>query len=355
MPLKEFEDQMREADGQKVLSLKKAAEWLTEPLTAVDPIVEGIFDVGDKLVVIGSSKSRKTFFKLQLIICLAAGRPFLGWSVPRPRRVLHVQFEVQAHHYQRRLISMCQALGITADDLGDRMHILNARGSGLSGCKAIEEIKTYAEITNPDLITIDPLYKILEGDENSNGRDGMKGTLAAIDELAETFEAAVGYVHHDPKGSVGERAVIDRGAGGGILARDFDSSLVITPHASEDDSYVIELVLRNYRPQEPKVIKWEESDTGAYCFTLSTGIAPTKMTSKTKRVTHLSDYLPIALGILRDEMSITDFKAEFKARSGLGDNRIRDFVNWATAGNSPPLITREERGNRRHEKWIRQR
>ena len=70
-------------------------------------------DAGDKLAVLASSKLRKSFFFLQLALAMAAGREFLGWRIPRPRRVVYVQFEVREHHTHRRLRNIARAMGIT--------------------------------------------------------------------------------------------------------------------------------------------------------------------------------------------------------------------------------------------------
>jgi putative DNA primase/helicase len=42
-----------------------AARWITTTPPPVDAIIEGLFDRGDKVPIIGSSKARKTFFALQ--------------------------------------------------------------------------------------------------------------------------------------------------------------------------------------------------------------------------------------------------------------------------------------------------
>lgn len=246
-------------------------------------------------------------------------------------------------------------MNITPTDLGDRLFILNARGMGLSGPEAIQKIKEYAKEVSPDLISIDPFYKILEGDENSNGRDGMKGALTLFDGLVSETKAALSYVHHDAKGFAGDRQTTDRGAGGGILGRDYDAAIILTPHATEEETYVVETALRNYPPQEPFTIQWTENEeTSGYCFERRDDIIPEKKTSKTRAVPpELSTYLPTALAVLGNEkVEMPTFKTRFKKKSGLSDHRIREFISWATAGGNPALLTREERGIGVHKKWI---
>jgi hypothetical protein len=354
----DYGEQVRErvrAEQGPAIRLRNASEWMQEPQQEPDQILADVFDRGDKLVIIGSSKTRKTFFTLQLILSVAAGRPFLGWTVPQPRTILHAQYEIQAHHFHKRLIRMCRAMNIEPADLGDRLQILNARGAGLTGQAAIDAIKGHADAVRPELISIDPLYKVLDGDENSNGKDGMKPVLAAFDKLTEDTGAAVSYVHHDSKGAVGDRQTTDRGAGGGVLGRDYDSAIVLTQHATEDGAFVVETAIRNYSPQEPFTILWTESENGGYCFEMRPDILPAKKTSKTKAPASSMDaYLPAAFSILtNEELEIAVFKAQFKAKSGLGDSKIKDFMAWAISGGNPALSTREERGIGLHKKWVR--
>ena len=347
----EFADQVRATELPATVN---AADWLESTPPEPDQIMEDTFDKGDKVAFIASSKLKKTFFLLMFLLCLAAGRPFLSWHIPKPRRILHVQFEIQGHHYHRRVKRMAKALGITAADLGDRFNILNARGLGIAGPEGIEKIGLIAAGINPEIISFDPLYKVATGAENA--AEDLKGILNCFDELAKKTGAAILYVHHDPKGNSGDRDVRDRGAGSNILGRDYDAAITLTPHAQEPDTAVVETLLRNYRPQEPFTIQWiEDEETGGYRFEERPDILPEKKTSKTKtQAPALSIYLPTAFSVLgAKEMEISPFKEAFKKQTGISDNRIKDFLVWGTAGGNPYLVTREERGKGLHKKWVK--
>lgn len=338
------------SDTIKIIS---ASDWLATEPPAADQVLEGVFDTGDKFALIGSSKLRKSFFLLMLCMCLAAGRTFLGWAVPKKRRVLLVQMEIKEHHFHRRSRRMAQGIGISPEDLEDRLRFINARGLGIIGPEGIARIRGAVEEFMPEVIVFDPLYKVATGVENAS--EDMKGILACFDQLAEQTGAAVGYVHHDPKGSPGDRDIRDRGAGSNVLGRDYDACVTLTAHAQDPDSAVVEVLLRNYRPQEPFAITWTETDVGGYAFEVLPDVLPDKKTSRTKAAPPaLATYMPTAASILGDEeMEMAPFKVSFKTKTGLGDNRIRDFITWATAGGNPYIVTREVRGYRTHEKWLR--
>ena len=349
--LREFEDQVRATELPPTVNAATLLE--TEP-PEPDQIMEDTFDVGDKVAIIASSKLRKTFFLLQMLISIAAGRPFLNWEIAKPRRILHVQFEIQDHHYHRRVKRMAKTMGITSADLGDRFVILNARGLGIAGPEGIEKIGQIAAVIKPDIISFDPLYKVATGAENA--AEDLKGILNSFDKLAKETGAAILYVHHDTKGNSGDKDVRDRGAGSNVLGRDYDAAIILTPHAQEPDTAVVETLLRNYRPQEPFAIQWtEDEETGGYRFEERPDILPEKKTSQTRpQAPALTIYLPAAASILgTEEMEIAPFKESFKRKTGLGDTRIKNFMSWATAGGNPYLITREERGIGKHKKWVK--
>jgi transcriptional regulator with XRE-family HTH domain len=318
-----------------------AAEWLESEPDEPDQLLEGIIDVGDKLAIIGSSKMRKTFFILQLLLCLATGRSFLNWHIPRARRVVHIQYEIQPNHYHRRLKRMCKAMGITAEELADRFHIINARGLNMSGVEGIEQISRIVKAYDPEIISFDPLYKVAAGAENDI--QDSKIILNAFDGLIEQTGAAVAYVHHDAKGFSGDRDIRDRGAGSNILGRDYDACITLTPHVSEEDAAVIETMLRNYKPQEPFTALWtEDEDTGGYRFDLREEIAPTKKTSsngKAKDLLPLESYIPAALDILKEPIPVGLFKDQLRTKTGMTFARLSSFKAWATSGPQPLLDT----------------
>jgi hypothetical protein len=262
VPLNVLLDQ--QAEIQRQLTTQTAADFratdaarmVDQNPPAVDPILGELFDRGDKVPIIGSSKARKSFFALQLALCLASGRgELLRWKLPQPRRVLILQFEVKEAHYHRRVHHLAQALNITAADLGDRLAVASLRGHECPPSLMLSLARRH----RAEVIIIDPLYKLATGDENLAA--DMKPLLAFFDRLAEETGAAVLYVHHNPKGTAGDREARDRGAGSGVIARDFDACIYLTEHrdhAPDAEWLVVETLLRNYAPQSPFVIGWEE-------------------------------------------------------------------------------------------------
>ena len=261
-------------DDDVTTLLVDAGTWITNEPPPVDAVLTDTFDMGDKIPIIGSSKSRKSFFALQLALSLASGLPkILNWNIPKHRRVLVVQMEVKPHHYWRRLRNMARKLGLSVADLGGRLSVASLRG------REVDEalLTALAKRQKAEVIIVDPLYKLLDGDENL--ASDMKPTLALFDRLAEATGAAVLFVHHNSKGSAGDKATRDRGAGSGVLARDFDACLYLSEHRA-DDHFVVEVLLRNYAPQSKFTISWDKG-----CFEVISGLLPVLRTSANSRIT----------------------------------------------------------------------
>ena len=341
MSLEQFENQVASAELPTPVD---AAKLINEAPREPDQIFTDMFDVGDKIAIIGSSKVRKTFFLLQLLMCLAAGMNFLVWQVRRARRIFHVQFEIQEHHFHRRVWNMARAIRIDAGDLGGRLQILNARGLGITGTDGIKRIGEISKPHRPEVISLDPLYKIATGTENDS-RD-MKEILDTFDELSLNTGAAIPFVHHDAKGSSGDRDIRDRGAGSNVLGRDYDACITLTPHATERNAIVVETLLRNYPPQEPFTALWTDGH-----FEVRQAIAAIKRTSKRCAGDNpgIETYLPAALDLLRDgPMNITLFMDQLRAKAALTHERSKAFRSWATAGSDSPLEEQHKRGRGRN-------
>lgn len=250
-----------------------AAELLTTEPLPPEQILENTFDTGDKVLIVAPSKMRKTFFVLQMALALATGRKFLRWNVPKRRRVLFIQLEVKADHFQRRFQHVCRYLKITSGDVGDYLGVINGRGKKID----YASVRRQAEKMQAEVIIFDPLYQLVDGDENS--AQDIKPTLLQFSALAESTGAAVLYVHHDAKGMASDRNIRDRGAGSNILGRDYDCCFALAAHRDEDDSTVVQTLLRNYRHQEDFVITWDE-DGGFY---QSQTLEPLKETERTRK------------------------------------------------------------------------
>lgn len=248
-----------------------AETWITQDPPPVVPIVENLFEAADKLLIVGSSKSRKSFFTLQFALAIASGKhTFLRWKIRTPVPVLLINCELKPAHLQRRLHHTAKRMGISAADIGDRLHIINTRGHIVNA----EKLEAWTRQHNPAVLIVDPIYKLLDHDSSENDGSAWRPILSCFDRIAEEQGAAVVFVHHNPKGRAGDRDARDRGAGSGVVQRDIDSAIFLTEHRDQADCIVIQTIVRNAPPHEGFVIRFEDM-----LFEVADEVAPVEKTS----------------------------------------------------------------------------
>lgn len=106
-------------------------------------------------------------------------------------------------------------------------------------------------------IIVDPIYKIITGDENNASEMGKFCNY--FDAICVATGAAVIYCHHHSKGAQGSKRSIDRASGSGVFARDPDALLDMIQLSLPDDmtcaphatAWRIEGTLREFAPLEP--------------------------------------------------------------------------------------------------------
>lgn len=308
-----------------------------------NPVLEDLFDVGDKFAIIGPAKMKKSFFAIQMGISLAAGRDFLCWKNTTPWKVAYVQFELTESWMHRRFRMICRALGIERTDIRDRFQLLNARGKGIKGAKGVESLLGDLRRIKPNIVLFDPLYKISEGVENA--AEDTKIILGAFDTIAEKINTAVGYVHHDTKGNSGDKNTWDRGAGSGVIGRDWDACITLDEHETAKGCTVMKSLPRNYADWKKETIFWAEKDgSHDFCFELAPEIIPQEKTNKTdnrKPVLSMEEMLTMASKILgKDEMGIVQFKGLLHDQTRTAMKTVDQFMEWSM---DRFLSVREER------------
>ncbi|HEQ9134657.1 TPA: AAA family ATPase, partial [Streptococcus pyogenes] len=86
---------------------------------------------------------------------------------------------------------------------------------------------------NYQAVIIDPIYKVLTGDENS--ADQMAHFTNQFDKVATELGCSVIYCHHHSKGSQGGKKSMDRASGSGVFARDPDALIDLVELELSDD------------------------------------------------------------------------------------------------------------------------
>ena len=194
--------------------------WESLPSLA-PPLIEGVLRQGHKMLIAGPSKAGKSYGLIELCCAIAEGREWLGWRCTQGR-VLYVNLELDRASCLHRFKDIYTAMNWRPDNIRN-LDIWNLRGKSVPMDKLAPKLIRRASKKNYIAIIIDPIYKIITGDENS--ADQMAQFCNQFDLVCTELGCAVIYCHHHSKGSQGQKRSMDRASGSGVFARDPDALL----------------------------------------------------------------------------------------------------------------------------------
>lgn len=194
-------------------------------------LIHGVLRMGHKMLVSGPSKAGKSYLLMELCVAIAEGRPWLGFEC-RKGKVLYINLEIDPASCMHRLADIYDAMQIPPNHSGD-IQVWNLRGKALPLDGLAPKIISRAKDQGFNTIILDPIYKVITGDEN-NATD-MGYFCNEFDRIAEETGCAIIYCHHHSKGAQGAKKAQDRASGSGVFARDPDAQLdMIQLELSED-------------------------------------------------------------------------------------------------------------------------
>jgi hypothetical protein len=185
------------------------------------PLIENVLRQGHKMLISGPSKAGKSFSLIELCIAIAEGRKWLQWNCSQGR-VMYVNLELDRASCLHRFKDVYNALGWEPKNISN-IDIWNLRGKSVPMDKLAPKLIRRAMKKEYIAIIIDPIYKVITGDENS--ADQMAKFCNQFDKVCTELGSAVIYCHHHSKGSQGGKKSMDRASGSGVFARDPDAML----------------------------------------------------------------------------------------------------------------------------------
>ena len=194
-------------------------------------LISGVLRQGHKMLLSGPSKAGKSYALIELSICIAEGEPWLGFPCARGR-VLYVNLELDRASCFHRYRDVYTAMNLQPNHL-QNIDIWNLRGKSIPMDKLAPKLIRRAVKKNYLAIIIDPIYKVITGDENS--ADQMALFCNQFDKVCTELGCAVIYCHHHSKGAQGGKRSMDRASGSGVFARDPDALLDMIELELNDD------------------------------------------------------------------------------------------------------------------------
>ena len=205
-----------ELPGMALLS-----DFADNPPEQPEELINGVLRRGHKMLISGSSKAGKSFLLMELSIAISEGTRWLGFQC-KQGKVLYVNLEIDPASCVNRFLKIYKALGLTPKHMDDIV-IWNLRGHAVPLDQLVPKLIRRVRDMRLDAIIIDPIYKVITGDENS--ASDMAAFCNQFDRICTETSCSVIYCHHHSKGAQGAKRAMDRASGSGVFARDPDAQL----------------------------------------------------------------------------------------------------------------------------------
>lgn len=212
-------------DMETLSAYRDAAPALPEEL------IGGILRRGHKMLISGSSKAGKSFLLMELCVAIAEGREWISFKCKKGR-VLYVNLEIDPASAINRFMKIYEAMNLPMNHADDIV-IWNLRGFAVPLDQLVPKLVRRVRDMKLDAIVIDPIYKVITGDENNASE--MGAFCNQFDKICAQTGCASIYCHHHSKGSQGMKKAMDRASGSGVFARDPDAQLDIIQLELSDD------------------------------------------------------------------------------------------------------------------------
>lgn len=201
------------------------------------PLIDGVLRQGHKMMLAAPSKAGKSFGLIELGIAIAEGSKWIGWQCTKGK-VLYINLELDWASCFHRFNDCYKGLGINPDNVAN-LDVWNLRGHSVPMDRLAPKLIRRALKKKYIAIIIDPIYKVITGDENSAAE--MAHFCNQFDKICHQLGCAVIFCHHHSKGSQGAKKSQDRSSGSGVFARDPDAIIdMIKLDIDEDRRRVME-------------------------------------------------------------------------------------------------------------------
>lgn len=249
-----------EGANDELPSLTNLADELKSPPKLPEELIEGVLRCGHKMLISGSSKAGKSFLLMELAVALSEGATWLGFKCKKSK-ALYVNLEIDPASCINRFSEIYKALKIPPKNSKD-ISIWNLRGHAVPLDKLVPKLLRRIDNLHYDAVIIDPIYKVITGDENNASE--MGAFCNQFDKICNETGCATIYCHHHSKGAQGYKKAMDRASGSGVFARDPDAQLdmiqleadsdFINSYAdnTSDTAWRLECSLREFANFKPK-------------------------------------------------------------------------------------------------------
>lgn len=241
-----------ETKNDELPEIESLNDLMIEAPELAPELIQGVLRQGHKMLLSGVSKSGKSFLQINLALCLAAGRPWLGLPVKKCP-VLYANFEIDKGSFYHRIIKVKEALGIE-EDVDLDVWNLRGRSAGIEDLapKIIHKIKSKGY----GAVILDPIYKVL-GNRDENSAGDIISFFNFLDQIGVQSGCSIIVAHHFSKGIQGQKTNHDRMSGSGVFGRDPDALVTLSALQDEENGYRMEGTLREFPALSPLGVRFD--------------------------------------------------------------------------------------------------
>ncbi len=338
----------KQIDPPENMRAYKLRDLLADTSPMPDDIISPrVLTPGGILVLGGAPKVGKSDFLISMLVHMAAGVSFLGFTPTRALRVYYLQAEIQYHYLRERLQSIrldAHVISAALDNLiatPKLRLLLDERGIAL----AAASIREHFPDASPDIICIDPIRNLFDGGKDGGGENDNVAMMFFLTERVERLREAVApdcgiiLAHHTKK--MNRKAVQEDPfqalSGASALRGYYTSGLLMHRPDEESTMRRLEIELRNGASLPTKLI---DKDNGRW---IELNPMNERLVRKEAGARFDAERLrkrDVILGMLLDEASAgrmyvtTQFAEVFENQGGLGSKHtIRERIGvLATKG-----------------------
>ena len=234
-----------EGNSDNLPEIEYLSDFIDDLPEQAPELISGILRQGHKMLLAGPSKSGKSFSLMELCVAIAEGQKWLGFKC-RKGKVLYINLEIDPASVKHRFFDIYNAMGIPWKN-GRNIMVWNLRGYAMRLDELTPKIIRRIRSENVTAVILDPIYKVITGDENNASE--MGAFCNQFDKICAAAGVSMIYCHHHSKGAQGAKKAMDRASGSGVFARDPDALIDIVPLEMTED------FKNNYR-DDPKATPW---------------------------------------------------------------------------------------------------
>jgi hypothetical protein len=216
---------------------------------------------GQFILIAGPPKAQKSLLLQEMLVSCAIGAPFLlnTFAVARPLRVFWLQAEMNRKLLRRRAREF-DDLTTAERELVGRNLIISERFRMLLSADGVKKVvetirKAFPAGEPPDVIGIDPLANVFDGDNENDNSQLLKFLTVRLEAIRQAINpsAFIALVHHSAKRTAEDMArdPFSTIRGAGALRGYYDSAIVIFRPSEESKSRKIHFELRGGEAPEP--------------------------------------------------------------------------------------------------------